>query len=103
MAQSHLQGAFAPRKEEIDTTTSDTIVHQPKGAGTTSPENGSGIPTLVASPSHEAHEVSPVLERDAQTKGSWTAYVKTKQFWIAMLLGQSKLHSSVAIQTDVVY
>ncbi|KAF1964165.1 DUF914-domain-containing protein [Bimuria novae-zelandiae CBS 107.79] len=64
-------------------TESDTVVHQPKGAETTNPENGHGVPTLVTS-----HEVNPVLERDAQTKGTWTAYVKTKQFWIAMLLGQ---------------
>lgn len=65
-------------------TQSDTVVHQPKGADTTNPENGHGVPTLVTS-----HEANPVLEQDAATKGSWTAYVKTKQFWIAMLLGQS--------------
>jgi len=29
-----------------------------------------------------------VLERDAATKGRWFAYVKTKQFWITLLLGQ---------------
>ncbi|KAI8942081.1 hypothetical protein NX059_000179 [Plenodomus lindquistii] len=31
---------------------------------------------------------NPVLERDAQTKGQWFAYLKTKQFWITLLLGQ---------------
>jgi hypothetical protein len=31
-----------------------------------------------------------VLERDAQTKGRWFAYLKTKQFWITLLLGQGK-------------
>jgi solute carrier family 35 protein F1/2 len=29
-----------------------------------------------------------VLERDAQTKGRWFQYVKTKQFWITLALGQ---------------
>jgi solute carrier family 35 protein F1/2 len=31
---------------------------------------------------------NPVLESVAQTKGTWFAYVKTKQFWLSMLLGQ---------------
>ena len=87
MAQNAtIQESFAPRKDDIDMTESDTIVHQPKGADA-GPENGHGVPTLVAS-----HEASPVLERDAATQGSWTAYVKTKQFWIAMLLGQSTFY-----------
>lgn len=29
-----------------------------------------------------------VLEHDAQTKGRWFQYLKTKQFWITLLLGQ---------------
>ena len=29
-----------------------------------------------------------VLEHDAQTKGRWFQYVKTKQFWITLVLGQ---------------
>lgn len=29
-----------------------------------------------------------VLERDAQTKGRWFQYVKTKQFWITLVVGQ---------------
>lgn len=31
---------------------------------------------------------NPVLESDAQTKGRWFQYLKTKQFWITLLLGQ---------------
>ncbi|KAH7065832.1 hypothetical protein BKA63DRAFT_427370 [Paraphoma chrysanthemicola] len=43
--------------------------------------------------SENEHAASPVmtnevLERDAQTKGRWFAYLKTKQFWITLLLGQ---------------
>jgi solute carrier family 35 protein F1/2 len=31
---------------------------------------------------------NPTLEAVAQTKGRWFQYVKTKQFWITLLLGQ---------------
>ncbi|KAK3214312.1 hypothetical protein GRF29_28g2730865 [Pseudopithomyces chartarum] len=83
MAQPTPQESFAPRKDDIDMSESHTIVHQPKGADAV-PENGHGVPTLVAE-----REANPVLEEDAATQGTWTAYVKTKQFWIAMLLGQT--------------
>ncbi|KAF2126135.1 DUF914-domain-containing protein [Dothidotthia symphoricarpi CBS 119687] len=33
-------------------------------------------------------ESNAVLEHDAQTKGRWFQYVKTKQFWITLVLGQ---------------
>lgn len=94
MAQHDIQEAFAPSKAEIDATPTDTVVHQPKGAETTNPENGHGVATLVTS-----NEANPVLERDAQTQGTWTAYVKTKQFWIAMLLGQSESTSPLRSYT----
>ncbi|KAL1605096.1 hypothetical protein SLS60_004639 [Paraconiothyrium brasiliense] len=84
MAQSNVHGFFGKDTDNIDMTNTDTVSHQPKGAETASPENGHGVPTLVTS-----HEANPVLERDAQTKGTWAGYVKTKQFWIAMLLGQT--------------
>jgi len=29
-----------------------------------------------------------VLEEEAQSKGRWFQYVKTKQFWLVLLLGQ---------------
>ncbi|KAF2651569.1 DUF914-domain-containing protein [Lophiostoma macrostomum CBS 122681] len=31
---------------------------------------------------------SEVLEEEAQSKGRWFSYVKTKQFWLVLLLGQ---------------
>lgn len=37
---------------------------------------------------HSGAPTNEVLERDAQTKGRWFQYVKTKQFWITLLLGQ---------------
>src|SRR5690348_8205774 len=46
----------------------------------------------IVSSENEHHGVTArgeeVLERDAATKGRWFAYVKTKQFWITLLLGQ---------------
>ncbi len=33
---------------------------------------------------------NPVLEHDAQTKGKWFQFLKTKQFFIILVLGQSK-------------
>lgn len=85
MAPPDMQESFAPKGDDIDMTNTDTVVHQPKGADAGGPENGHGVPTLVTS-----HEANPVLERDAQTQGTWAGYVKTKQFWIAMVLGQSE-------------
>jgi solute carrier family 35 protein F1/2 len=49
-----------------------------------------GAGTYVT-PENESHNGAPgneVLEQDAQTKGRWFQYVKTKQFWITLLLGQ---------------
>ena len=50
-----------------------------------------GAGTYVSS--ENEHIASPVmgnevLEHDAQTKGRWFQYIKTKQFWITLLLGQ---------------
>ncbi|KAL5414330.1 hypothetical protein PMIN06_002310 [Paraphaeosphaeria minitans] len=89
MAQVGYQEAYGKAGDinsnnTIDMTPTDTVAHQPKGVDATGSLDGTGVPTLVAS-----HEPSPVLERDAATKGSWMAYVKTKQFWIAMVLGQT--------------
>lgn len=61
-------------------------------AGVYAPEvDKAGAGTYVSSENEQA--VSPVtgndvLEQDAQTKGRWFQYVKTKQFWITLLLGQ---------------
>lgn len=42
----------------------------------------------VAVTSSASASAGNVLERDAQSKGSWFAYLKTRQFWITLLLGQ---------------
>lgn len=35
-------------------------------------------------------ESNNVLEHDASTKGQWFQYVRTKQFWITLVLGQGE-------------
>lgn len=42
-----------------------------------------GVAEYVGHPGNE------VLEEEAQSKGTWFAYVKTKQFWVVLILGQS--------------
>jgi solute carrier family 35 protein F1/2 len=53
--------------------------------------DNTGKSTYVSS-ENERNEVpvlgNEVLEHDAQTKGRWFQYLKTKQFWITLLLGQ---------------
>jgi solute carrier family 35 protein F1/2 len=39
-----------------------------------------------------AVEESPVLANDAQSRGRWFQYIKTKQFWLTMLIGQGESH-----------
>lgn len=66
------------------------------GAGVAPAVDKTGTGTYVSS-ENESHRAnapaaalgnSEVLEQDAQTKGRWFQYVKTKQFWITLLLGQ---------------
>ncbi|CAI6334736.1 unnamed protein product [Periconia digitata] len=71
----------------------ETHIVQPKGsdAVTTTTAaasgNGHGVAQFVDGGS-TTEGGNAVLESDAQTKGQWFAYVKTKQFWLALLLGQ---------------
>jgi solute carrier family 35 protein F1/2 len=60
----------------------DTVVHEDYA-----PEVGKGG-TFVTSENDSPAPVNEVLERDAQTKGRWFQYVRTKQFWITLVLGQ---------------
>jgi len=85
MAPSNVQELFAPNKgHDADTVEGESIVHHSKGSETLSSENERGVPHM----GDTSAEANPVLENEAQTKGTWFAYVKTKQFWIAMVLGQ---------------
>jgi hypothetical protein len=51
-------------------------------------KTGAGTYVTSENESHNGAHSTEVLEQDAQTKGRWFQYVKTKQFWITLLLGQ---------------
>jgi solute carrier family 35 protein F1/2 len=44
-----------------------------------------------------------VLERDAQSKGHSFEYLKTKQFWLTLLLGQGSYFLSLATLNACIY
>jgi solute carrier family 35 protein F1/2 len=51
-------------------------------------KTGAGHYVTSENESHSGAPANEVLERDAQTKGRWFQYIKTKQFWVTLLLGQ---------------
>lgn len=51
-------------------------------------KTGAGTYVTSENESHNGAAGNEVLERDAQTKGRWFQYLKTKQFWITLVLGQ---------------
>ena len=81
MASRQDHDAVDPAGSPPQTT---THVVQPKGTeDALGPGNGHGAPQYV-----DSEAANPVLESDAKTRGTWFAYLKTKQFWLAMVLGQ---------------
>lgn len=50
---------------------------------------GAGI-HVTHSRNDASAQANPTLEAVAESKGRWFQYVKTKQFWITLLLGQGK-------------
>jgi solute carrier family 35 protein F1/2 len=85
---SHFQEDFIANKGD-DMGPIGTTNVQPKGVDASQAHHSSGN-ELGDSEMVDRANVggNPVLESDAQTKGSWFAYLKTKQFWVALLLGQ---------------
>jgi solute carrier family 35 protein F1/2 len=88
MAQPHPHAAegFFGKGEDIQTAAEPvhtTTIH-PKGlhVSTSSEHERTGASLHVVGTGNE------VLENDAQSKGRWFQYLKTKQFWLTMLLGQ---------------
>lgn len=65
----------------------DTTFVQPKDA-TSLDYSGNGQTSGHGVPEYVGHAHNEVLEEEAQTKGRWFQYVKTKQFWLVLLLGQ---------------
>jgi hypothetical protein len=89
---SHFQEDFIANKGD-DMGPAGTTHVQPKGVDVSQPHssgNELGGSEMVDRASANGN---PVLEEHAQTKGSWFAYLKTKQFWVALLLGQGMFHS----------
>jgi solute carrier family 35 protein F1/2 len=75
---------FFGKGENMQTGPVVTQTVHPKGSeGTTSSEN-----ERAGTPLHVEGTGNEVLENDAQSKGRWFQYLKTKQFWLTMLLGQ---------------
>lgn len=83
MAHSNFQEELVVNKAD-DMGPEETTHVQPKGAAELGSENGHGMPQYVDG------GVNPVLESEEKSKGQWFAYLKTKQFWVAMILGQGK-------------
>lgn len=74
------------------------VPHHHAAEGHYAPETASKAGADVhVTAGNEAHHASgggadaagnPVLEGHDQTKGRWFQYLKTKQFWVTLLLGQ---------------
>jgi solute carrier family 35 protein F1/2 len=92
MAQPHPHSAdgFLGKGEDIHTGPVVTQTVHPKDAEVT----GSSDHERTGAPLHAVGTGNEVLERDAQSKGRWFQYLKTKQFWLTLLLGQGGLLSS---------
>jgi solute carrier family 35 protein F1/2 len=70
------------KKSDVSVEQTGTMDKTGAGINVSSPENEHhGSPTMG----------NPTLEQVAATKGRWFQYVKTKQFWITLLLGQGAL------------
>ncbi|KAF2714638.1 DUF914-domain-containing protein [Pleomassaria siparia CBS 279.74] len=83
----------ANKGDDVGPSSVNTTHVVPKGAS--SLDGGSGKNGLhgAREPEYVGHdgagvEHSPVLEDEAMSKGRWFQYVKTKQFWLVLLLGQ---------------
>lgn len=81
--QAHAAEGFFAKGEDIHTA-AEPVHITPKGleVSTSSEHERTGEPLHAVGTGNE------VLERDAQSKGHWFQYLKTKQFWLTMLLGQ---------------
>jgi hypothetical protein len=82
---------YAPGKgPQLDPTAG--IVAENQHSGVYAPDK-TGTETYVSSepePNGASAHGNEVLEHDTQTKGRWFQYIKTKQFWITLALGQGK-------------
>lgn len=88
MAQPHPQSAdgFFGKGEDIHTGPVVTQTVLSKDSEVT----GSSENERTGTSLHPVETGNEVLERDAQSKGRWFQYLKTKQFWLTLLLGQGR-------------
>lgn len=97
MAHAQPQAVFdkgddvhVPATEQPSTTT----VH-PKSAGSShSLSENERAGGATGATEYVGWEHNPVLEEEAHSKGTWFAYVKTKQFWVVLVLGQGMCRPS---------
>jgi hypothetical protein len=85
-SQPHAAEGFFSKGEDIHTSAEPvqtTTVH-PKGL---SEHERSGASLRAVETGNE------VLESNAQSKGRWFQYLKTKQFWLTLLLGQGTFYT----------
>lgn len=89
MAQPHPHSAdgFFGKGEDIHARPIVTQSVHPKDSEVA----GSSENERTGAPLHTVGTGNEVLERDAQSKGRWFQYLKTKQFWLTLLLGQGRL------------
>jgi hypothetical protein len=89
---------YAPGKGPQPDPTAGVVSGENEHMGVFTPDK-TGTETYVSSDT-ERNGVSAhgnaVLEHDAQTKGRWFQYIKTKQFWITLALGQGTCISKAA-------
>ena len=82
------------------------VVAHDKHHGADAPEvvdkTGAGHYVTSENESRNGAHGNEVLERDAQTKGRWFQYIKTKQFWVTLMLGQGTL-STLFLSALAVY
>ncbi|KAF2624702.1 DUF914-domain-containing protein [Macroventuria anomochaeta] len=82
--QPHTAEGFFGKGEDIHTGPVVTQTVHPKGSEATTISENERAGTAL----HPVGTGNEVLENDAQSKGRWFQYLKTKQFWLTMLLGQ---------------
>jgi hypothetical protein len=66
----------------------ETTHVQPKGALEIGGSSGNGRASGHGESQYVVTGPNELMEEEAQSKGRWLSYVKTKQFWLVLLLGQ---------------
>lgn len=88
--------------DDVDPVSPVDSTHvQPKGAPTSSYPGNNGLETGRGVEYTGPALHSEVLQEDAQTKGHWLAYIKTKQFWLVLILGQGAYHPTAPIEDAI--